>query len=785
MVHYTDLLFIADPRFPGGTSTALATEIAAARKLGIASALLPVKGPALVKGWPFHAEIRAALDAGETRLVEPGARIHARVAVIHHPSLFELLPCTPLRVEADVGVIVLHHPRFDAAGKVQYDLERVVANARTALGTELRLGPVGPLVRQQLPPDGVAGAPLLSRDWVNIIDVDDWPARGERPVAAPARIGRHSRPSLDKWPTTLETALLAYPDDPAFEVSMLGADRFLADRYGHVPLHWRLRPFEAGVVKDYLTSLDFYVYYHADDWIEAFGRSILEAATVGLVVILPPHFEALFGPAAIYREADAVATTIAHFAARPAEYAKQSARARAHVAKTFGPHTLRERLELLDPERITLSKAWPKPAFPLAAAPSPKRVVLMSSNGVGLGHLTRLLAVADRLPADVEPVFLTLSRAAGLVAQAGYMVEYRPFHRGLDCSITAWNANLAEDIVDVLSYYGAQAFVFDGNMPYAGVVEALETLSDRRSVWIRRGFWTDGHRSALAKAGAFDAVIEPGDIAGALDTGPTAGARAGVHLVNPIVRGDPDTCLPRAEARRQLGLAADGVHVLLSLGSRTNFEFGDAPGLLVDMLAAHDGVHIHDLRSPLATRVADERPDGDGARADGARADGAAGAVLPLERYPIFPFLHAFDFLVGTCGYNTFHECVLAGLPAIYVPNDAPEMDRQDLRARFGEIAGFARVVSTADPYVARQAVADLMDAPTRRAMARRAAAFASANGAAEVARFVSEYANLRKMGSRSEVVAARGGGGQAARQGTVGRPATKDGSAKTTVKGR
>ena len=52
------------------------------------------------------------------------------------------------------------------------------------------------------------------------------------------------------------------------------------------------------------------------------------------------------------------------------------------------------------------------------------RVLFMTSNGTGLGHLTRSMAIARRLDAGIEPAFFTLSAAAPVVRGQGFRVEY-------------------------------------------------------------------------------------------------------------------------------------------------------------------------------------------------------------------------------------------------------------------------------------------------------------------------------------------------------------------------
>ena len=142
----------------------------------------------------------------------------------------------------------------------------------------------------------------VSDDWVNIIDVDAWHTdrpwwQSDRPV-----IGRHSRPSPQKWPTDPKIIEAVYPVDGSAIVRILGGADPVRDVLGYVPESWQVMPFGAVDPREFLAQLDFFVYYHHPAWVEAFGRNILEAMASGLPAILPPHFRRLFGDSAIYAE---------------------------------------------------------------------------------------------------------------------------------------------------------------------------------------------------------------------------------------------------------------------------------------------------------------------------------------------------------------------------------------------------------------------------------------------------------------------------------------------------
>lgn len=684
-----------------------------------------MKGPALRKPWPVHAQIADHVQSGRTVLIEPGVRVRATFAVIHHPTLFEQPPAEHLGVVADHVILVMHHPFRDGEGRCGYRLDEIIDNIEATFGKKPLLAPVGPLVREQLPPRGYAGAALLAEDWHNLIDLADWPER-KPGVHAPIHIGRHSRPHPPKWPDRLEDALGAYPERAGVKVSMLGGGEFLARLYQRVPAHWQLRPFGSQPVPEYLNELDFFVYFHSKKWIEAFGRSILEAMAVGLVCILPDHFRPLFGPAAIYAKPQEVGDLIDELTADPARYQLQSRRARTYIESHFGLDQFPARLERLQP-------GWRTPAkIQLERGPPPekvaKTVMFMTSNGVGLGHLTRQMAIAEAMDDDFAPVFFTLSQGMRLVQEAGFEAEYRPFHRASGSDIARWNAALAEDLINSISFYDPQVFVFDGSLPYQGVITALAEFPRLKSIWVRRGLWAEHHANGLERAASFDGMIEPLDLARAFDHGPTRSTDDGAYLVPPIVRLTRMPKLGRAAARKALGLRADGMAVAIALGSGANFDMSPVRDAVLRELLARRNIQPVEILSPIAPAQAAYIP-----------------GVLQVRQYPLLPFMAAFDAMVCACGYNAFHEAMLERMPTIFVPNEADEMDLQLTRARYGEVAGASLTLRRADLNSVSRLFDKLLDNDYREHMAGRAGTLWKGNGAKDAARYISDYAYLRK----------------------------------------
>lgn len=723
-----DVLFIADPRFQGGTSTGLAAEIRACRRASLSCGLRAIKSPVIRRSRPVQADLAALIDDGALPFLHPDAPVSARVAVVHHPQTFTHLPARRLAVDAGSVVLVLHHPEVDAAGAIQYDLAAITRNIAVALGGPAILAPVGPAVRASLRqplPDGVR---LASDDWLQLIDCDAFPFRPRRPVAGGAIVvGRHSRPEAEKFPDDRATALAVYPDAADIRVRMLGADAATLGRlYGPLPRGWECLTFGSAAVADFLAGLHVYVYAHASHWTEAFGRAPLEAMAAGVPTILPRAFEPLFGPAALYADPDGVEPLVRALAADADAMERQARAARALIEERFGLHRYAARIEAL---------AGPPPPRPAPSPPpvgrsrAPDRILFVTSNGVGLGHVTRALAIAGRLPAGLQPVFFTLSKAVKLIRDAGHLAEYAPFHRGLAADPERWNAVFAEELDAMLAFYRPSALVFDGNVPYRGLIDGLAEHPEVMSVWVRRAMWSGLNGPSLAESGAFDGIIEPGEAAGAYDTGPTAREVANVHRVPPILQRDGGDRLGRDAARAALGVGPDRLLVALQLGAGNNFDFERLRADVLAALAAQPRVDIVEFVSPVADRILD--PSGPRHRIRAA--------------YPSYDLSAAFDLQVSAAGYNSFHEAIACAIPTVFVPNEAGEMDLQIVRARFADRAGFGRLLRVRDHHRAAETLAELLDEGTRDGMRRVARRYAFENGAGAAARFIADLARFTR----------------------------------------
>lgn len=313
----------------------------------------------------------------------------------------------------------------------------------------------------------------------------------------------------------------------------------------------------------------------------------------------------------------------------------------------------------------------------------PQRTVLfVSDNGHGLGHVTRLMAIARRLPPNVRPVLLTLSEAHGTVRDQGFVVEYFPSAGRLGLSKTRWTSLFTRRLDDVLRRFRPEVVVVDHVAPATAFLAARHAHPRIRFVWSRRGLWRPGANSSAEDTRAwFHEVLEPGDLAAEADAGFTATDRDGVVMVDPITLLDTRELLPRHEARAALGLPANGPGVLLGLSAD---EPDDLEGLIDRAVRAVRRVgpdaHLFAPRHPLHRDRLRDRP-----------------GVTMKAVYPVARYLRAFDVAIVAAGYNTSHEVVQAGVPGVFVPRATVSVDDQLMRAVVAERRGLGWYVPDLD----------------------------------------------------------------------------------------
>lgn len=368
-------------------------------------------------------------------------------------------------------------------------------------------------------------------------------------------------------------------------------------------------------------------------------------------------------------------------------------------------------------------------------------VLFVTSNGFGLGHVTRCMAIGKRLPADITPIIFTLSEALPIVRQQGFYAEY--FASRDSETADQWNGRLERRLLGVFEEYDPAVVIFDGTHAYRGMRDAFEEDGNRKFVWSRRGMWRPGGGvSNLTFTPYFDAIIEPGEFAHEVDVGLTTQHRDGVTMVDPILFCDEEDLLPREEAERELGIEPGGVNVLIQPGWE-NDEYTPTGTKFVERLRREgDRVEIVVASSPLKSRNV-PLPEG----------------LKRVSTYPLARVYRAFDLSVSGAGYNIFHELVGYQVPALFIPNAGTPLDDQVTRTRYAQEKGVARSWEDGSEDSLEEHLQLLLDPAERGRMRERARELRFDNGAAAAAARIAELAAEREAEQRAAAASAEANG--------------------------
>ncbi len=351
------------------------------------------------------------------------------------------------------------------------------------------------------------------------------------------------------------------------------------------------------------------------------------------------------------------------------------------------------------------------------------RIVFYAVNGSGVGHLTRLLALAKwvrrllrfvKVPAEI--VFLTSSEETGLLFREGFPAFKLPSKTvvaGSGLDKTTYLALAKQWVWHSLGLLRPDLFVVD-SFPRGAFGELLSALDlAKKKVFVSRRMKSEfaGRADFQAMLPLYDRIVLAEDAGRHADDVPSA-VSSRVARVGPIVLHERCERLSRVEARRELGLDEERPALLLTAGGGGDPTVESRLRAVVDRLKNVGEVTV--AAGPLYR---------------GARIRGVHWFTEPhLGR-----FLPAFDVAVAAAGYNTFHELMHARVPTVFLPQEKVA-DEQDARASVAARLGAGRLVPALDDALlsarVEAEVRELLE-PTTHAAAQAAAAAMVPDGAA------------------------------------------------------
>ena len=341
------------------------------------------------------------------------------------------------------------------------------------------------------------------------------------------------------------------------------------------------------------------------------------------------------------------------------------------------------------------------------------RVVCYAVNGTGVGHITRLLAIARwmrryaaALDQKLEIWFLTSSEAEGLAFAEGFAAFKIPSKTivaevGIDR--TTYVALAKQWIWHTLGLLRPDLLIVD-TFPRGSFGELLGALDlCRRSAFVYRPV-----RREVAERPDFQAMLPLYDLLlvpekSAPVVVPPKVADRLVH-VGPVLSRERWELLPRDVARAGLGIPRDGNGaekkcVFVSAGGGGDRDAEARIEGAVRALAADPSMHVVVGAGPLY------------------RGQPFPGVTIVPGRAAEWSL--AFDAAVCAAGYNTFGELMFAGVPTAFLPQDKLA-DDQAARAQLAVDSGAGATLEPGcDGEDIHRTVAELLERSGAREAAR------------------------------------------------------------------
>lgn len=357
------------------------------------------------------------------------------------------------------------------------------------------------------------------------------------------------------------------------------------------------------------------------------------------------------------------------------------------------------------------------------------RIVFYAVNGIGLGHLTRLKAIADELWALVPALggspdfyFITTSDASDVAGR--YPVFKLPSKTSIRASGNhreAYVASAKMMVSNILSHLRPDILVMD-TIPEGSFHEFL-FIRDfaRKTVFINR---QRNRERAVSKSqqlhmGLYDLILIPDDATAAPDYPMNPGLKNRCCFTGRIHGFKPELAWHRDQVRAYFGVGDSQMLIYVSSGGGGDPQAEQEIERLLVALADDPQNFILAGYGPLYRGRKLYRPN-----------------LVPMVDPEVSRFFPGLDAAVSAAGYNTYEELLAAGVPSLFYAQ-AKGIDVQAERTANGKAAGLHGELSGFDPLLVQCKLAELLHgdsgADFRINLARRGVPIGALTAAVEI----------------------------------------------------
>ncbi len=341
----------------------------------------------------------------------------------------------------------------------------------------------------------------------------------------------------------------------------------------------------------------------------------------------------------------------------------------------------------------------------------PVSIVFYAINGRGLGHLTRLLAIARAARTLLEAADVPADLEIVTTSEASFIADDFPVYK-LPSKTAVARAGAARDryvqrakliVSNLVAAQSPDLLVLD-TVPY-GAFQEFSFLRSyaRATAYIYRHLDARSAASDLVQRHLelFDRILIPDDETRAEGYPVPRGARRRVAFTGPVTAYDAADAWDRARVRAY---------------------FGVEDGRRLVYVAAGGGGDGRDALEALVRAVAGDERNVVLAGYGPLHRGGCVYAknVIPLLEGNVSRIFGGVDAAVSAAGFNSYEELLAARVPTLFFAQDKG-LDRQDLRIERGLVASLHGVIpERADPELVRGRLDDLLEGSRARGCVRR-----------------------------------------------------------------
>lgn len=366
-------------------------------------------------------------------------------------------------------------------------------------------------------------------------------------------------------------------------------------------------------------------------------------------------------------------------------------------------------------------------------------------NGLGMGHLTRLLALSLRLKKlqpNTEILFITTSDADNILSKYDIPYIHLPSKK---------NASGVLTMRKLARLYNATVNpIYDVFQPHIFITDTLVTgsLNDLLNilrygncykVFVHRARKPETYSVADVQAQRFyDLVVAPHYQREQLIPMPE-GFDVPLYWGGNMMLLDKNEILSRQEARKILQIADNETVLFLSLGGGGD-ETNEAtfqkiisvvrsyPYLKIVLAKGFLDKNQHDVLATLPN-------------------------VMTVHFYPVSLYFAAFDLAISGAGYNTFHELLCAGVPTLFVPKLRGYDDQQARAEKAAQKGACCVALETQENFEEelKLQLQQLLSAEKRQVMSEKAMQYVPENCTENIAQVIlNEFATHKQEQSNN-----------------------------------